>query len=115
MTSDPRHHRRYREHAQRLKRQWAAKRLPCHWCGKTLRFDVGGLPDSVEADHLNPISAGGHWAGEMVPSCRRCNQSRGNKPADVYRATMQEKTESRKRFPKLEYRPDGWYLVHNAP
>lgn len=44
---------------------------PCYYCG--------GL-DRIEADHIIPVSKGGrHSVGNLVPACRWCNASKGNR------------------------------------
>lgn len=44
----------------------------CHWC------KADGI--RLEMDHVTPISRGGlHEAGNIVPACRPCNASRGNR------------------------------------
>jgi len=43
----------------------------CFYCGSV---------DFIEADHLIPLSRGGrHSVGNLVPACRSCNRSKGNK------------------------------------
>jgi 5-methylcytosine-specific restriction endonuclease McrA len=44
---------------------------PCFYCGGLGR---------IEADHLIPVSKGGrHSIGNLVPACRSCNASKGNR------------------------------------
>jgi 5-methylcytosine-specific restriction endonuclease McrA len=45
--------------------------LPCIYCGSL---------DSIEMDHVIPISRGGrHSIGNIVPACRKCNASKSDK------------------------------------
>ena len=44
---------------------------PCIYCGSI---------DSIEADHVIPISRGGtHSIGNLVPACQKCNRSKSDK------------------------------------
>lgn len=44
---------------------------PCAYCGKK---------EQIQADHILPISRGGrHSIGNLIPACRLCNMSKGNK------------------------------------
>jgi 5-methylcytosine-specific restriction endonuclease McrA len=47
-----------------------------------------GLPGATSADHIIPRSRGGavYNLMNLGPTHKRCNESRGNTPADVYRA-----------------------------
>lgn len=87
MTID-RQHRKFREYSEREKRKWARDNLPCWLCGRALRYDVAGLEDSCEGDHVTAVAAGGHVFGPLKPACRRCNQARGAMSADAYRAKL---------------------------
>lgn len=51
-------------------------KVPCHHCGKPL------LLNEVEADRIIP--GGSYRRDNIIPSCRRCNASRGNKPLDTW-------------------------------
>lgn len=79
-----RNHRRVQDRIRSLKRQWAARNLPCWACGITLRYDVSGLANSVEADHVIPVARGGSVLGDMRPACRTCNRKRQDKDADEF-------------------------------
>jgi 5-methylcytosine-specific restriction endonuclease McrA len=50
----------------------------CAWCHRT------GVP--LEMDHVMPLSKGGkHEPGNIVPACKPCNSSRGNRhPSPLY-------------------------------
>jgi 5-methylcytosine-specific restriction endonuclease McrA len=73
--TDPKRVKKEREKAQKLKksnwwRQILAKGL-CHYCGQ--KFAAGDLT----MDHVVPIARGGtSTAGNVVPSCRPCNQGK---------------------------------------
>lgn len=70
-----------------LKRQWAAKGEPCHLCGLPISYDLPQRhPGAVEADHFLPIAKGGHPLGPMFAAHRQCNQSRGKRDIDEFRA-----------------------------
>ena len=44
----------------------------CAYCGRKM--------ERLEMDHVIPLSRGGkHTAGNIVPACRKCNASKGNK------------------------------------
>jgi len=44
---------------------------PCFYCGGH---------DRIEADHIIPVSKGGrHSVGNLIPACRWCNASKGNR------------------------------------
>jgi 5-methylcytosine-specific restriction endonuclease McrA len=85
-----RNHRRVKERIIALKKQWQREGRACTYCGITLRYDQSGLPDSVEADHVYPVSLGGHVLGEMIPSCRFHNQSRGNKSVEEFTRMLED-------------------------
>lgn len=54
--------------AKELKKLYSS---PCIYCGSK---------NSIQADHVIPISKGGvHSVGNLVPACRKCNQSKSNK------------------------------------
>lgn len=49
---------------------------PCHWCGKTVRWEATrGDSDCLNTDHLNGIGDDNH-ADNLVPSCTGCNNAR---------------------------------------
>jgi 5-methylcytosine-specific restriction endonuclease McrA len=51
----------------------------CVWCQETLN------KENITIDHIIPRSAGGsHWIKNTLPSCKRCNNDRGDLPADKY-------------------------------
>ncbi len=38
------------------------------------------IPEKLEPDHIIPVSRGGsNWIENIVPACRRCNASKGNR------------------------------------
>lgn len=52
----------------------------CPECGVYLNYETGQRPDSAEADHIVPYSAGGEdHINNVRIICRRCNQSLGGK------------------------------------
>lgn len=53
---------------------------PCIYCGSR---------DSIHADHVIPIAKGGvHSIGNLVPACRKCNQSKGSKLLTEWKASL---------------------------
>lgn len=51
----------------------------CHYCGCVLTVG-GSSTDSLNWDHIIPISRGGsHGEGNLAPSCRSCNLSKHTK------------------------------------
>ncbi len=73
--SDPKRIRKEREKAQKLKKsQWWRDQLNrglCHYCGKKF------APKDLTMDHVVPIARGGESSkGNIVPSCRDCNQKK---------------------------------------
>lgn len=83
-----RQHRTFRERRATLVRKWHREGRTCWLCGGVLNYTTPGLPNSVEADHVLAIAAGGHVLGPLEPACRRCNQSRGAKSPEEYRALL---------------------------
>lgn len=51
----------------------------CHWCGKTLTWQVAHRPNrtSISVDHLDGVRRNNDSAN-LVPSCQGCNAKRGN-------------------------------------
>lgn len=47
----------------------------CYHCGRPLEYDT------VEADRIIP--GGSYRRDNIIPACRRCNASRGNKPLEL--------------------------------
>ena len=65
----------------------------CHWCGKTLD------KKSVTADHIIPKSKGGKNTIEnIVPSCQRCNNIRGDRQ-DITKLEKEKKAIIRRTRP----------------
>ena len=62
----------------------------CFWCGvvtSNRHRDGKGpeRPDDSTLDHIIPKRAGGsHGVNNFVLSCRRCNSSRNDRPAEDY-------------------------------
>lgn len=53
----------------------------CPYCGVVLDYVTSKLPNSAEGDHIVPHASGGIDTIENVEIiCRRCNQSKGNRP-----------------------------------
>lgn len=55
---------------------------PCHWCGRTVRWDAGrGHRDELTTDHLDS-RRDNNDPSNLVPSCLACNSGRSRrKPA----------------------------------
>jgi 5-methylcytosine-specific restriction protein A len=64
-----------------LRRARAQGQTRCPFCGVLLNFEVSRQPNSAEPDHIIPHARGGTDTLENVQViCRRCNQSKGNRP-----------------------------------
>lgn len=75
IENDARHVGREKKKAKELRHsQWWKQKLAvgiCHYCGK--KFP----PDDLTMDHIVPLSRGGRSTkGNIVPSCRNCNQEK---------------------------------------
>lgn len=70
MRSQQRGARHYTGDYRRRAKAVRESAIACHWCGQ-------GFTDAnpVQADHLTP----GDPDSVLVPACRRCNASRGNR------------------------------------
>lgn len=73
--TDPARVKREREKARKLRQgDWWHRQLQrglCHHCGKKFRAS------ELTLDHLVPLARGGQSKpGNVVPSCRQCNQSK---------------------------------------
>lgn len=56
----------------------------CHHCGVAMAVEHG-LPHSFQVDHFVALANGGSNDIEnLVPSCARCNASKGKKTADTF-------------------------------
>lgn len=54
--------------------------MACMWCGASLEDGV-----QLSLDHVTPHSNGGdNSAANLVCSCKKCNDSRGNRPAAAF-------------------------------
>lgn len=54
----------------------------CPYCGVTLDYRTGRLPQSAEPDHVTAWAAGGtNTVDNGRAICRRCNQSKGARAA----------------------------------
>lgn len=65
-----------------LRRGQLAGITNCPTCGITLDYAQGNQPNSAEPDHIVPHKLGGTddlW--NLQTLCRRCNQSKGHRPA----------------------------------
>lgn len=70
----------YRRAAARLRRNSDV----CWICGGDIDPDLPYTdPMSFTADHVNPVSLGGHRLGEMRAAHRSCNSRRGNRVGPV--------------------------------
>ncbi|QCB97130.1 HNH endonuclease [Arthrobacter sp. PAMC25564] len=68
--------------AKVLHKAQAQGRTQCPYCGVTLNYQQGLRPNSAEVDHIIPHARGGQDVEEnAIACCRRCNQSKGNRPA----------------------------------
>lgn len=69
-------HRAYRAKRARLKRNSDT----CWLCGKHINPDLTyPHPMSFTADHVTPVSKGGHNLGELRAAHFECNTRRGNR------------------------------------
>lgn len=51
----------------------------CAWCSETLNHQT------ISLDHIQTRYHGGsHWYGNMLPSCKRCNNRRGNRTVEDF-------------------------------
>ena len=54
----------------------------CPYCKVILDYDVGLKPNSAETDHVIAHARGGQdHVDNLKVCCRRCNQSKGDRPA----------------------------------
>jgi len=73
----------------------------CYYCGLALTPDgqeiiSGPYQSWMEVDHVTPRAQGGIDTVEnLVPSCRACNCSKGNKSLDEYRSFVAIKKSGR--------------------
>jgi len=74
-SNDPAHAARERARARELRRsEWWRRRIAsgrCHYCGRVV------APAALTMDHVVPVARGGRSTrGNLVPSCRACNQAK---------------------------------------
>lgn len=72
----------------------------CYWCKGSMVFDDPSSPFAATREHLIPQSRGGtnvmkvgtgkkrRRIKNVVAACRKCNSSRGNMDAHVFKSTM---------------------------
>lgn len=64
----------------------------CFYCDVMLFRNVHiNAPNFGTIDHFIPVSAGGKHAGNIVASCRRCNQLKGSMVPEKTREEIQGK------------------------
>lgn len=87
MTID-RQHRTYKTRRDLFKRRWAAEQRRCYLNGCAIDYTAkAGEPNSIELDHIIPVSKGGsvmdpdNWA----PACRKCNRDKSDLTLAEYR------------------------------
>jgi 5-methylcytosine-specific restriction endonuclease McrA len=72
-------HKKWRTRVLHLAR--AAGQTNCPDCGQPLAWGTTRQPTSPEPDHITPYAQGGtDTIDNARVTCRRCNQSRGDKP-----------------------------------
>ena len=72
-------HKKWRSRVLHLAR--AAGQTNCPDCGTTLAWGTTLQPTSPEPDHITPYARGGtDTIDNARVTCRKCNQSRGDKP-----------------------------------
>ena len=80
MANGHRERRVKREHRARCR----AVKAPCTHCRSPIDYDAPpNHPSSFESDHRIPVVTRPDLAYEpsnLIPSCSRCNRSRGNRP-----------------------------------
>jgi len=75
---------------QRALQGLATRAVPkCWYCDRTLRTDVKYASNSLERDHKHPKSRNGSdLPFNLVDACRACNEEKGDKTVDEYRAWL---------------------------
>jgi HNH endonuclease len=59
----------------------------CFYCAEPIRRNSADPNHEATKDHMVPISRGGvDFIANIVPACLRCNQLKGNKTVDEFRA-----------------------------
>ncbi len=59
----------------------------CFYCAEPVRRNSPDPQHEATEDHVTPISRGGvDFIGNIVPACLRCNQLKGEKTIDEFRA-----------------------------
>lgn len=79
----------------------------CQWCGKDLTFN------SITIDHVFPISKGGTntWRN-VVASCLKCNNEKGNKTGPEYEKESGKKLMCKPKTPTREIMYTG--ILNNS-
>lgn len=65
----------------------------CFYCGRRMWTHTANPHDdnATTADHITPLSLGGHMFGLVVAACRVCNHERGNMPWLYFVALINER------------------------
>lgn len=74
---------------RKLRARLKAMGMDCHLCGMPIDYSLpSGHPMSFEVDELVPVSRGGDPLdfSNVAAAHRICNQKRGNKPVQTFRA-----------------------------
>lgn len=78
--------RSYRTKAARFKERCRRMKAPCYLCHEPIDYDLHPSDRmAFSADHVDPIGAGGHILGTLLPAHRSCNSRRnkGDKERDM--------------------------------
>ena len=105
-AKDPRDQRRYK--ARRLQVLNAGGWV-CYYCGQ----------EANQVDHVIPIASGGDPMSldNLVPSCKRCNLSKGKKSQGVFLATKDTPPVFSSRISPMQSRPmpDSPFKIKPSP
>ena len=59
----------------------------CFYCGEPIQRGAADPKHEATKDHMTPISRGGvNFIGNIVPACLHCNQLKGDKTVEEFRA-----------------------------